>query len=217
MANDTAAREPKRSRRTCAGCGEAVAPEDLVRVVAGPPSEPDGARPLAVDLLGGGGGAGGRGAHVHPTPSCLARACRGGFARSFRCRVVARADELAAQIVASAERRVQGLILGARRAKRVAVGADAAREALAKGAPLVVLAADAGTIATQKDVAAVAGQGKAAVFGRKQSLGALLGRDEVAIVAVLDPGLASEIRKVLFLADALRGGCPGGDNGRLEV
>ena len=55
---------------------------------------------IAVDIGGGGVG---RGAHVHAAPSCLERACRAGFARSFRTRVRATAGELAEQIIAAVE------------------------------------------------------------------------------------------------------------------
>ena len=79
------AARPLRARaRTCVGCGERVhigeadgGSLDLVRLTLGP----DGA--LTVDPRGG---AAGRGAHVHARPACLARAARGGLARSTKGR-----------------------------------------------------------------------------------------------------------------------------------
>ena len=61
---------PGRPERTCAGCGKHAAADDLVRVVHDP-----SAGAIAVDLAASGFG---RGAHVHPTPDCLAKAVKAG-------------------------------------------------------------------------------------------------------------------------------------------
>ncbi len=183
--------------RTCAGCGRREAPDSLVRVVVH-----DGE--LAVDLAGGNFG---RGAHVHPSPDCLAKASRGGFARAFKARVRADAAELAAQIAAAEDRRLSGLLLAARRAKKVALGADAARAALAAQADAwIVVAIDAGTIAKQPFVAHAAAGGRAVAWGTKERLGALLGGGEVAVAAVVDPRIGREMGDATRTAVAVSGG-----------
>ncbi len=177
--------------RLCVGCGQRSAPEELVRVVLGPEGQ------VAVDMAGG---AFGRGAHVHPARSCMMQACRAGLARAFKQKVVATPEDLGAQIVAGCERRVAGLLLGARRANQLAVGADAAIEALGRGAPLLLLATDAATIAKRAEVARAAADGKAVAFGTKQRLGELLGKDEIAVVAVLHAGIADSVSSSVRLA-----------------
>src|SRR5262245_40865332 len=101
------------SVRTCAGCGKRAAANELVRVILGlpplfavddppkagvaapcaniavdDPPKAGVAAPcanIAVDVGGSRSvGAFGRGASVHPTDACVAKACRGGFARAFK-------------------------------------------------------------------------------------------------------------------------------------
>lgn len=209
-------RETKKGpARTCVGCGASSAPEALVRLVLGPEGE------IAVDMVGGSFG---RGAHVHGAPACLTKACKGGLARAFKAPVTLTADALATMLVEAAERRAGGLLGGALRAGQLAVGADMAREALGpegQGAALVVVAADAGSIARSVEVQGAVARGRAVVFGSKARLGGLLGRDEVALCAVRDEGLALAIKRVFLMADSVRGHArgPSGDepSGQAEV
>ena len=93
--------EPKPSHpvRTCAGCQKrGDSSMELVRVVLGADGtsaalpqrgqrdEAKGARGVVVDVASS---AFGRGAHVHPEPACVKKACSGGFARAFRCAIAA--------------------------------------------------------------------------------------------------------------------------------
>jgi predicted RNA-binding protein YlxR (DUF448 family) len=133
--------------RTCAGCGvsQAVASarSEMLRLVV-TDSE------VVFDLAGG---AFGRGAYVHARPECLARAPRGlarAFGRGARNRAVEgtsgasavlsaahagsiEATDLGARLVAACRQRMAGLLLAARRLGAVAVGSEAARDALARG------------------------------------------------------------------------------------
>jgi predicted RNA-binding protein YlxR (DUF448 family) len=203
-------REPtnkKRSERTCAGCGRADAPSAFLRVVLGAPvpgangASEGGGREIAVDVAQSGFG---RGAHVHPSVECLTKACKGGFSRSFKTKVCADVAELSQQIEEAYERRILGLVVGGRRAGRVAIGHDAACEALARGAPLAVLACDAGSAVTREVVSRAIGEGRAVVWKDKCRLGALFGRDEVAIFAVTEPGIAEQIQKARSRSEACR-------------
>lgn len=172
--------------RTCAGCSKRAPARELVRVVV---DEASGA--LAVDLADSRFG---RGAHVHPSPDCLEKAVRSGFSRSFKAKVDATVESLAGQVVLGADRRIEGLLSGARRAKQVAVGGDVVVEALRDGsAELVVVARDAAAATKLPEVERAIAAGKAIAWGEKKQLGALFGRDEVAVAAVLDPGLAAAI------------------------
>lgn len=177
--------------RTCAGCGEHDESIELVRVVMGPRS-PEGKTLLAIDLAGGGFG---RGAHVHAQPNCLQKACRGGFSKVFKKQVEAVFEELAAQMIDSADRRICGLLQGAYRARLLAVGADAAAEALSAGAPCVVVASDAGTVIERGPFANAVRGGDAIAWKTKTALGALFGRDEVAVCAIAHEKMAEEVKR----------------------
>lgn len=175
--------------RTCAGCGQHAAPEELVRVVLDPSSGE-----LAVDLAAGGFG---RGSWVHPSAPCVTKAIKGGFAKSFKAKVSVEPQAFGEQLVRAADRRIEGLLGGARRGKLVAVGTDAVKDAIVQQkAELVVVATDAAAAARQRDVEDAVAQGRAIAWNEKLRLGALFGRDEVAVCAVLHPGLAEAIKGV---------------------
>jgi predicted RNA-binding protein YlxR (DUF448 family) len=205
------ARANARSVRTCVGCGEEVAREaatDLVRLVLGPRA-PDGAAPVAIDFAGGKGG--GRGAHVHARPDCLAKAAKSGIARSFKTKVECTVDELVQQIKEGSDRRITGLLAGAWRGRMVAAGADAATAALDKGAPLAVVATDAGSLVERGAIGRAIAEGRAVAWNDKETLGALFGgRGEVAVCAVLNDSIATEIASARRMADAACGPRRGG-------
>jgi predicted RNA-binding protein YlxR (DUF448 family) len=193
--------EPKPSRptRTCAGCQKrADAPLALVRVVLGQPeAQARGARGVVVDVASS---AFGRGAHVHPDAACIKKACAGGFARAFRCPIVADAAALREQIIQGCNRRLEGLLTGARRARLVAIGEEAT-SAMGAGAPLAILASDAGANATKAFSWAIA-EGRAVAWKDKATLGSLLGRDEIAAVVLKNAGIASEFMRVRAVASS---------------
>ncbi len=154
--------------RTCAGCAREDDADVMVRLVRGLDGRGD---LVAVDLAGGGG----RGSHVHARTECIVKACKGGLARSFKASVTADPANLAEQIATGADRRIRGLILSANRLKRVALGGDAACEALMRGAVLVVVATDAGAIARKHMIVEAIAAGNAIAWGDKASLGSLVG------------------------------------------
>jgi hypothetical protein len=91
-------------------------------------------------------------------------------------------------------------VVGARGAGALAVGADATLEALAEdalGHVCVVVAVDAGSVAQKLPIANAVAAGRAVAWGTKVSLGALLGRDEVAVLAVRDKGIAARLVHVM--------------------
>ena len=187
-------RDPDRRRpvRTCAGCRGVESPERMVRFVLAPEGQ------VLPDLAGG---AFGRGAWVHPDPACLGKAAPRGLARSFRAPVTTDAAALQAARGRAALRRVSGLVIAARRAKKLAVGGAAVEQALAAGeAALVVVASDARAAAELPGVSGAIASGRAVAFGSKDFLGELIGRSEVGVVAVLDEGLADEIARMIAMA-----------------
>lgn len=216
----------KRSRtRTCAGCGERVdvSSDDalLIRLIVGPEGE------VAVDPGGGGFG---RGAHVHPRPDCLARAAKGGLARSAKGAVRTvhmedgttqplRADTLAAAIRTAMDRRIRGLLTAAVRSRSVALGSEAVAGAWDRGeAALLVVACDAAAGGDLACVRRAVSEGRAAAWGTKLELGALCaGGDErkkaagLAVVAITSGRIAAAVRETVQASDACAGsaGNPG--------
>jgi predicted RNA-binding protein YlxR (DUF448 family) len=181
--------QPSKHERTCVGCAKKGAPEAMVRLVAGVNGE------VAVDAAGG---AFGRGAHVHPFGDCIERACRGGLSRAFKRDIKQDPKALRASIREAYLRRAVGMLMGARRAGHLVLGADAVRDA--KNASLVLLAADAGTIAArfEREIAS----GRAVAFGTKAELGELFGTGETAVLAVCHQGVARALLDVLSIARA---------------
>jgi predicted RNA-binding protein YlxR (DUF448 family) len=185
--------------RTCAGCGVKDSAPAFVRVVLD--ERAGDSAGIVVDV---GRSSFGRGAHVHPRPDCLTKACKAGFSRAFKTRVTADVKEVARQLVDGCDRRMEGMLVAGRRAGHLAVGADAACEALAAGAHKVIVARDAGTVVGRNPIASAVAQGRAIAWGTKESLGRILGRDEVAVVAVLNLSLSSELAEVFMHGDACR-------------
>ncbi len=166
-------RERRAPTRICVGCGEHAPVSELVRLVV----EGD---EVAFDLARGGFG---RGAHVHARGDCLATTPRG-LARSFKRAVRIDAAELGRRLVVACDRRMTGLLLAARRTGALAIGADASFEALARGAPLAIVAVDAGAIAHTREIEQAVAQGRAIAWRDKAELGAVLGETAVAVCVV---------------------------------
>jgi predicted RNA-binding protein YlxR (DUF448 family) len=137
----------------------------------------------------------GRGVSVHPRRGCLEQAVKhGAFRRAFRCDVRVDVDELVQWAVAQYGRRIDGLLGGARRAGLLALGTEAVRAALGRRAVvLLVVARDAAPGREELSRAAERLGGDCLVYGDKRTLGKLFGRDELAVIAVLDAGVAREL------------------------
>ncbi len=179
------------SERTCAGCREHDAREALVRLaVSGDPG-----LPLVPDLRGR---LGGRGVSVHPSRRCLALAAnKGGLARSLSRPVTVEVEPLARAIEEQLLVRAKGLLLGGLRARKLAVGTDAVVRTIENGTiALLVVAEDAAGRSVDLTERVRAAGKRVAVLADKASLGALASRAEVAVVAVLDEGIAAELDRV---------------------
>ncbi len=185
--------------RTCAGCGQRAAQHEVLRWVhAGEGGASPGASslpPVTIDLKGG---ARGRGAWVHPRIECLDKAARHGFSRSFRIRVDVSTEQLLEQIRAAAERRLAGLIHAARASRALIFGRDSVREKSAV-ASLVLLAADSPSLSNAPFVTELGARGRLVIWGTKERYGTWMGRGDVAILAIMEHGLATRIAQTLAL------------------
>jgi hypothetical protein len=110
--------------------------------------------------------------------------------------------DIGRSLVMSCERRMVGLLVAAWRSRSLAIGADAARAALQGGAPLAIVAVDAGSVRKSLEVEGAIMGGRAIAWKTKSELGALLGGEAVAICAVRNAGIATELQFMRAAADA---------------
>ncbi len=193
--NETLAQQERGPIRTCVGCRTRAPKEALVRLTL-----PD----LVVDLAGRSPG---RGVHLHPSRACVAGAFkRGGLAQAMRRAPTTTPDALRGAIGARYVERVAVLLGTAQRAGQLAIGQDAVREAMSSVA-LMVLASDA-----QDEAAPVPPKARVAKkswdeaglsFGSKGALGRMFGRDEVAVLGVLDAGIADHVAHAMDVASEM--------------
>lgn len=152
---------------------------------------------LGVDL----GGGSGRGAYVCPRRFCLEQAVsKGEFARCLKATLAPMTVEaLEGLIRGCVSRKVAALLGLARRARKVASGAEAVESAVKRHSVRLILSAtdaSANSVAKSRTLAAKAGLVWMQALG-KEELGAVLGGAPRACIAVTDPHFAGAIMSVL--------------------
>lgn len=177
-------------QRTCVACRAVASPEEMLRVVLGPEGQ------LVPDLAGKSFG---RGAWLHP--ACLTGSALRAFARSFKAEVDAQLGPFTAALSAAANRRIEGLLVAAAGSGKLRYGADDVALALStRGAvALVLLAADARSAAKTAASLEAEAQGVRRTWGSKAQLGSVCGREEVALLALMDRRIAAAVRHTLEL------------------
>lgn len=183
--------------RTCVGCGLVADKEDLARATAF--VREDGVAELAFDVSGKG-----RGIHVHPALNCLERASRGGFAKATKARVHVDVQAWASQIADSLERRALSLLAAARSKHAVQAGHDASFLAMHETDAILVVATDAGSVATRREVGEWSADGRVCALATRELLGRAMGRNDIAVLAVVDPAIGHEILRASRHGSALR-------------
>jgi ribosomal protein L7Ae-like RNA K-turn-binding protein len=139
------------------------------------------------------GGTFGRGVWIHPRARCLVSGAKG-VTKSLGSSVEVSA--LYVLLVEAAERRAKALLAAARRAGKLAVGSTAVREAInGETARLLIVATDARAAATTPWVEQAVAAGNTVAWSTKDELGALLGRQEAGVIAVLDDGLKEALER----------------------
>jgi uncharacterized protein len=189
------------SERTCVGCRRRDARSALLRFAIrkeAPRLVPDPMKRLP-----------GRGVSVHPHRACITRAVSGGLARVVQGKLDVDADALCAMAAEQYHRRVDGLLLAGSRTRSLALGTEAVKRAIDnREAAVLVFASDAA--GSKDDLMKVAGELRLDVreHGTKSELGRLFGRDELGVLAILDPGIASEVAIATMRAAQLLGADP---------
>jgi predicted RNA-binding protein YlxR (DUF448 family) len=183
--------------RSCVGCRQIDSRDVLLRFVAlgDPPAFAPDIRRRAI----------GRGVSVHPRYRCVAAAVRSGaLRRGLGVDVNTSARELAQSAAQQYQRRAEGLLLAARRARHVALGTEAVRDAITAHKVQLLLVAQDAEGSREELVQAATRLGRSClVWSNKQELGRLCGRALLSIVAILDAGIASELRHVVRCAAEL--------------
>jgi uncharacterized protein len=193
--------------RTCVGCGHEDEPESFLRFTIGPDAE------IVADLQSR---LGGRGAWAHPRIDCLTKACQRGFSKSFKAATATTLMQLGEQLLASSQRRLDGLLLAGAKRRCVIAGREAVKEVAAQAA-LVLLAEDAKSVAKDSTVMAIGQQGKVVIWGTKDHYGQLFGKTEVGVLALLEQGIAEAVEKTVSIARlGARARCGGGDARQLS-
>jgi ribosomal protein L7Ae-like RNA K-turn-binding protein len=129
---------------------------------------------------------------------------RGGFARALGQKLTIDARALGAMAAGQYARRLEGLLLGARRAQALVLGTEAVRRALADGSvALLLVATDAAGRRDELAGRAASSGCPVATYGTKAELGRLMSRPEVGVVAILDSGIAEEVAAMAARATEL--------------
>jgi hypothetical protein len=199
----TSAKEAREaSERTCVGCRQVADREALVRFAI---RVDDGVAVIVPDVQRK---LGGRGASAHSTAACIeAGVKRGGFAKAASARVTTDAATLVAMLDGQLVQRAKGLLLGAIRSRGAYLGADATETAIGQRRVVgLVLAHDASarTAGVAQSIARLGG--RAILMMTKAELGALVGRDEVAVIGIGDEGIAGALAQVAEQLAGVRGG-----------
>ena len=174
------------------GCGVVAPPSEMVRLCLDEAGAPTLVRR-------------GRGTPLPPRARCVAGAAKRGFARSFRREVRVGAATLAAMLLARAVDESRAALDAASRARAVSVGAAEVGAALDAGiARCCVVAIDATEETNHPAIAGAIGTGRAVALSSRRVLGAIVRRDDAAVVGIHHPRLAERIACACATIDALR-------------
>jgi predicted RNA-binding protein YlxR (DUF448 family) len=186
--------------RTCIGCRASDSREGLLRLTLSgdpPQVQPDLERRL-----------GGRGASIHPRRACFSAAVkRGAFKRAWMRGVAVTLDQLVSKTMEQYRRRIEKLLLSARRKNSIVVHIDAVRRAIqVRQAELLVVAEDAVEYISNPQERSGQLDRRIMFFGTEESLGRLFGDGATSVVALIDRAIARELTRAAECTAALAEG-----------
>jgi len=172
--------------RTCIGCRRVLKKDEVIRIIAGPAG-------IVIDyrekLTG-------RAAYVCPTQECINKAlAKESLTRALRIRVQPPdADAFVSQLAETIEDKIKALLSISMKAGKLAAGASAVKDALAKGrVELLFFATDLSVGTREKLDVQGSGPLRQVTLFTRDEFGALLGRELVGVVGILDKGLAEAL------------------------
>lgn len=165
----------------------------MVRVVAGPPSSADSS--LIIDYREK---LPGRAAYICPTYACIQKAItKAQITKALKSKArIPSTGEFIALLRESIERKIQSLVAMAQKADKLAAGYSGVRDALEKNrVKLLLYAHDFSEGSRGKIENADKEHIRQATFFTRETLGRLLNRELVGVIALEDSGLADAIWK----------------------
>ena len=178
-------------QRTCVGCRSASSREDLVRFVAAK----DGR--VVFDLARG---AWGRGAWIHPRTDCLAKSVRS-LGRALRQPIAQTATELHQALETAAWCRIENIVVSAKRAGQLCVGAEEAERAWEdRSLALLLCVDDVRAGANLPWIAQALAEGRVLVAPSLATMSEWVGVQEVTLAAITDPRTATAVVRNLAIA-----------------
>lgn len=172
--------------RTCIGCRRVLKKEEVVRIIAGPAGVVIDYREKLT----------GRAAYVCPTQECIKKAlAKEPLARALRTKVQPPdLEAFVSQLAATIKDKIKALLSISLKAGKIAAGSSAVQDALAKGRVELLFYATDLSEGTREKVAV-----HGSVSLRQETLftrdefGAILNRELVGVVGILDKGLADAL------------------------
>jgi uncharacterized protein len=174
--------------RTCVGCRNVFAKDEVVRVVSGPAG-------IVIDYREK---LPGRAAYVCPKPDCIQQSLsRGSLAKALHLKGgLPGAEEFISRLTGKIEEKIRSLIVMSVKAGKLAAGFSAVQDALEKDRVRMLLFSrdlSAGTREKLKLSPSLL-ERQATLFTRDE-LGILLGRELVGLIGITDEGLANAVWK----------------------
>ncbi len=180
----------KTPRRTCIGCRKSLNKSDVVRIVAGPSG-------LVIDYREK---LPGRGVYICPDPKCIKTAIsKDSLSRGLKTSVKAPAfDEFIRMLSGAVKDKMISLIAMAAKAGMLKAGYSAVKDSIEKARGLLVITSSDASDATVERLMLPDGVNAClrAPF-KKDEIGGILGRDEVAVLSIEHKGFADSISKEL--------------------
>jgi predicted RNA-binding protein YlxR (DUF448 family) len=172
--------------RTCIGCRKVLKKDEVIRIIAGPAG-------IVIDYREK---MTGRAAYVCPTRECINKSlAKESLSRAFKSKVKPpEADAFVSQLAATIKDKIKALLAISMKAGKLAAGASAVKDALEKSrVELLFFATDlSGGTREKLDVQGFGPLRQETLFTRDE-FGALLGRELVGVVGILDKGLAQAL------------------------
>ena len=187
-----------KNARTCIGCAKRDVRGSLVRLVLSTNGS------MVFDFAGREAG---RGAHVHPSSDCIAKAARKGLSRAFKANLAVQPRVMSNALAAAAEGRVAELVAIAADSGLVDVDPEAIGTGLREGRlQLAMVASDAPSNVLRGELGNAVLLGKAVAWGTCASLGALARRESLAVLGIKKCRLGDAVAWACRVADGSRTG-----------
>jgi len=178
----------RQPERTCIGCRNVFAKDEVVRIVSGPTG-------IVIDYREK---LPGRAAYVCPKRDCIQQSLSGNnLAKALHQKSsLPGAEEFISRLLMSIEDKIRSLIVMSAKAGKLAAGFSAVQDALEKDrVRMLLFAHDLSEGTREKLKLSPALTERQATLFTRDELGALLSRELVGLIGIIDEGLANAVWK----------------------